>query len=205
MLDKIDWKRFVFNAEITHNTLFGNIRMAEAYHSRWKEVREMKDDFMLLERVIELWNEHYRTPSNRVLLRLYMIMICTRHFRKEVWGLMKDEIKPSLLSKALKGEIMLSQRDVQCTLRKKLLYPTASKATYQDLYFVTGNRMTWKELGPLVDFLWNYDDRLARTHWQNKGYRILYQRCSEAIRKTLGKDGRRAWQLDLKHVFVMTT
>jgi hypothetical protein len=202
-LDKFDWQNFVFDVRVRDITLFGNIQMAEAYRVRWREVKEIKSDFLLIEQVFRLWPEHQGIPENLMTLGQYLIWICVRHFRKDVFGAIKTDIKDQYMSQALNGEIMLSQISMRRVLKKK----SGCEDRWTNpshLYIVTGNRMTFKRLSVLVNFLWDHNDGLHRNHWEHKGYRTLYQRCSDMMTELSGVKVTEIWQQTLKELFILT-
>jgi hypothetical protein len=85
-LDKIDWENFTFQAQVTDHTLFGNVAMAEVYRARWREVKNVQDDFLRVEQIGRWFEDYSRCRSIRHFLLEYLIWICLRHFRREVYS-----------------------------------------------------------------------------------------------------------------------
>ena len=111
-LDKIDWSQFTFQPEITDHVLFGNIHMAEAYRKRWREVKEVTDDFLKVDR-IGRWLEAYgKCRKIRDYLLHFLVQICVGHFRKDVLGSIKSSIREEYRVAAIRGEFMLCQHDL---------------------------------------------------------------------------------------------
>jgi hypothetical protein len=208
-LDKFEWKNFLFQSNVTNLTLFGNVKMGEAYRARWREVKGLKDDFLLIEQVLSMWEEHRHLPQNLAQLVSFLNYVLVRHFRKDVFAALKKDIRPEYLERALQGDIEL------CADRlSQVLNPTCRtsrgrgrgqrQAIPNDLHFVHGNHLRFKDTADFVDFLWYFGDEETRTHWDNKGYRALYQRCCVAIKDISGAGASNTFRLHFRRFFLLT-
>jgi hypothetical protein len=196
-LDKIDWKQFIFRADLPGQMLFGNIHMAEAYWQRWREVREITDDFLKVEQVGQ-WLTTYRRDGRKVdQLTTCLQYLCIRYFRKEVLGSIKKEILEEQVEAAISGQIMLCRHELERIL-------TGEDGEAHRIWTVRGNGMKFKELRKFVDFLWGYGDGVERKHWSDKGYRTLYQRCAVMISGAVNDERAERWKREVKEAFVLT-
>jgi hypothetical protein len=197
-LPKIDWTHFVFRQGLQGQSLFGNVRMAEAYQARWLAVRESKDDFVKIEAIISWLQQHRNVRSVRRILVNQLIYICVRHFRKDVFASIKKSIQPEHWQNAVEGNITLCKINLD-----HILLPTTGQESLQ-YRLATGNKLAYKDLDRFADFLWNFNDGHSRTHWENKSYRMLYQRASKAVTAALGLSRARSFAENLKCHFYRT-
>lgn len=111
-MDKIDWDQFVLKLPFTDHMLFGNVHMAEAYRKRWREMKEVTDDFLKIEQ-IGRWLETYgRCRRIRGFLLHYLVQICIEQFRKNVFRSIKSSIREEYRAAAIRGEFMLCRHDL---------------------------------------------------------------------------------------------
>ncbi len=202
--DKFDWDKFTLKHSIKDLTLFGNIQMAEAYHVRWREIKDIKDDVLIIEHVTGLLADHRHIKENFTLLKRYLIWVCVRHFRKEVFACIKKDIQEEYQTAAMKGDIKLCWWNATTVLKNKPS-PHLPPSDFTHVHLINGNKMTFKHLYDLVDYLWDYNDAMKRTHWEHKGYRALYQRVSRVIKVTFGRRACEKWQGDVKKTFILST
>lgn len=194
--DKIDWDQCTFKAAVTDHMLFGNVHMAQAYRKRWREVKEVTDDFLTIEQ-IDRWLGMYQTCGRiRRWLLNWLVQICIGHFRKDVLGSIKSSIREECRGAAIRGEFMLCQHDL-----RRILQP--DEHGRQEVWLVRGNKMAFKQLGAFVDFLWDYNDGWERKHWDSKGYRVLYQRCVRIVGGVVPREMVRHWKRHVKALFVV--
>ena len=45
-MNKINWKRYTFKADIAERTLFSNIQIIQVYHRKWKKIKEITNNFL---------------------------------------------------------------------------------------------------------------------------------------------------------------
>lgn len=62
---------------------------------------------------------------------------------------------------------------------------------------VSGNKMVYKTLGGVVDFLCDFDDGRERKHWDERVYRVLYRQCTKIIEAWCGGEKGEWFQEDV--------
>lgn len=191
----MDWERFAFRDDLPRRSLFGNIHVAEAYRARWRAVREIKDDFMRVEK-LGRWLERHRTcePASDFLIR-QMAWTCIRHFRKDVLSSIRTSVRPECREGAVEGKFTLCRANLDRIL-------IADGETGQARYrLASGNKMAHKDLDGFIDFLWDFDDKVERKHWRRKGYRMLYERCVKLITASLDANWAASFMRFVKDLF----
>ena len=64
--------------------------------------------------------------------------------------------------------------------------------------------MAFKDLEDFVDTLWDFDDGGSRKHWEERPYRVLYQRCVHLVEAWCGEEESEVFQEQVKILFVTT-
>ena len=171
--------------------------MAEAYRKRWREVKEVTDDFLRMERVGGWLEKYGRCQEIRKVLLYFLIQICIRRYRKDVFASIKGEIRTECRTEAIQGKFMLCQYELE---RIRIDQETGEELA---VWIVRGNKMAYKSLGPFIDFLWDYNDGKERKHWEDKGYRTLYQRSVRIVGRLLNERYRKRFRRNLKQLFIL--
>lgn len=124
------------------------------------------------------WLKTYgAAPLVQFYLLFHMRWMCVRHFRKDALSSIKSSIRPEFRSDAAQGRITLCRENLDMILDDGQRYRLAS-----------GNKMAFKHLDDFVDFLWDFGDGQSRKHWEERGYRVLYQRCVHLIETWCGEE-----------------
>lgn len=193
LMPKIDWEQFTFREELPGRSLFGNVYIAETFMARWQAIREAKDDFMKVETLGKWLNAYGAARYVQSFILFHMRWMCVRHFRKDTLSSIESSIRPEFRSDAAQGRITLCQENLDMILDNGQRYRLAS-----------GNKMAFKDLEGFVDFLWDFDDGRSRKHWEERGYRVLYQRCVRLIETWCGEEESEVFQKQVKLLFVIT-
>ncbi len=190
--DRFDWKGLRLESKYSDHTLFGNVHMERAYYKRWVDLKNIKDDFLLIEK-LGRWLEVAIKLQNRAMRDFIlegMLWVCLEHFRKEVFYSIKESVDPDYLEDALAGQILLCKDNLDRVLVERP-------------HVVDGNRMRFKDAYDFVAFLWEFDDKLERKHWECKGYRLLYRRVLSTLHAHAPRVIRQ-WREELHELFLQT-
>jgi hypothetical protein len=195
MMPKIDWERFTFLEELPGRSLFGNIYIAETFTARWQAIREAKDDFMKVE-MLGRWLKQYGCAATvRKYIIWQMRWICLRHFRKDTLSSIRNSIRAEFRGGAAQGKFTLCKANLD-----KILMAEGRPDT-EPYRLASGNKMAYKDLKEFVDFLWDFKDGRERKHWQERGYRVLYERCARIVEMCCGEDEGEKFRGRVKEVF----
>jgi hypothetical protein len=181
LLPKVDWELMTFQLGLSNEMRYTDLAMHDNYRKQWAGVKDIKDDMKMLD-LIGTWLSLYH--SNAEMLELLLLVACSlivRHFRKDVFRSIKDEIRPEFCEAALNGSIMLCKRSL-----KKVLLPNDDKEKSL-VYTISANRSKVKTIQQLVDLLWDFDDGIPRTSWNNRGFRGIHRRALDVVKKSSGK------------------
>jgi len=99
----------------------------------------------------------------------WMVHICLVQFRLDVISAVKAELKAEEQEEALRGERGLS-------------YEYLNEIMSGGCYLMLGNKTEFKQVSDLRHFLFDFDDGLAREHWEDRPFRVLYRRARTGIR-----------------------
>jgi hypothetical protein len=116
------------------------------------------------------WVGEYR-DNERLCERLvsWMVHICLEQFRLDVMSAVKAEMKVEEQEEAVKG-------------RRGLCYEYIEEIMSEGCYLMSGNKTEFKQVSRLVQFLFDFDDGVAREHWEDRPFRVLYRRAMTGIR-----------------------
>ncbi|KAF5710257.1 hypothetical protein FMUND_9623 [Fusarium mundagurra] len=192
-LDKIDWNTLTFRQPYAPYVMFNNPSMQNVYRARYHQVRDVRIDFIRVNKAYQWMLEFSAVPKCLDLLENYFRELCLCAFRKDVFFHVKSALKPEHLESALSGEIPLCDQSVNDAMLKD----------HQPLQLAQGNRLAVKDIHVLFSWLWkSKDDYFERQGWNEKPYRMLFQQSFHAIKTTRGKAGARKWRQDLKKSFL---
>jgi hypothetical protein len=192
-LEKIDWTTMTFATPHGPYMLFNNPSMQQAYHARYGQIRDVREDFIRISK-IEQWIQQFEgIPTCQSFLEDVLLQICLRTFRKDVFHQIKDLIRKKYREEALAGKVALCWPSVDRILRP----------AFRPAALVSGKRLAVQSIDVLFAWLWGWkDNQFQRNHWNDKPYRLLYQRSFEMIQLVHGKQHARAWKQKLKSSFV---
>ncbi|PNP55221.1 hypothetical protein FNYG_15524 [Fusarium nygamai] len=192
-LDKIDWNTLTFRQPYAPYMMFNNPSMQNVYRARYYQVRDVRIDFIRVNKAYQWMLEFSSIPKCLDLLENYLRELCLCAFRKDVFFHVKSALKPEYLESALSGEIPLCYDSVNNAMLKD----------HQPLQLAQGNRLAVKDIHVLFAWLWkSKDDYFERQGWKEKPYRMLFQQSFHAIKTARGKAGARTWRQDLKRSFL---
>lgn len=166
---RIDWARMQFKSDVTDNVLFGNKTLQGEYMRRGRQARGFFDVSRQLELALDWVSEH--GDNERLCERLvsWMVHICLVQFRLDVMSAVKAEIKVEEQEEAVKGG-------------RGLCYEYIDEIMSEGCYLMSGNKTEFKQVSRLGHFLFDFDDGVAREHWEDRPFRVLYRRARTGIR-----------------------
>jgi hypothetical protein len=192
-LDKIDWNTLTFRQPYAPYMMFNNPSMQNVYRARYHQVRDVRIDFIRVNKTYQCMLEFSAIPKCLDLLENYLRELCLCAFRKDVFFHVKSALKPEYLESALSGQIPLCYESVNNAMLKD----------HQPLQLAQGNRLAVKDIHVLFAWLWkSKDDYFERQGWNEKPYRMLFKQSFHAIKTARGKVGARKWRQDLKRSFL---
>jgi hypothetical protein len=144
-----------------------------------------------VDKIRQLIQQFGEAPRCQDFLERVLVQLCLCAFRKDVFQHIRPLLKKNCVDDALAGHV-------------PLCWPSMNRVLRQGpAYLVTGKRLAVQSIDVLFVWLWEWKDgSFQRQHWQDKPYRLLYQRSYEAIRLVRGKERARAWKQQLKGTFV---
>ncbi|GKU09625.1 unnamed protein product, partial [Fusarium langsethiae] len=192
-LNKIDWNTLTFRQPHAAYMMFNNPSMQNVYRARYHQVRDVRIDFIRVNKAYQ-WMLEFSSISARLnLLERYLRELCLCAFRKDVFFHAKSALKPKYLESALAGEIPLCYHSLNNAMLKD----------HQPLQLAEGNRLAVKNIDVLFAWLWkSKDDHFERQGWEEKPYRMLFQQSFHAIKTIRGKANARKWRQELKRSFL---
>lgn len=191
-LDKIDWHTLTFKPPHAAYMLFDNPSLQAAYHRRYRQIRDVRIDFIRVDRARQWMLEFSAVPGCLAYLRTYLRQLCLCAFRKDVFLPLKPFLKAERVEAALAGEIPLCFDSLGDALDDR----------YR-LQLACGKRLAVQSVDVLFAWLWEWKDgQLERQGWDAKPYRMLYQQSFHAISRAEGKQQARTWRRDLKQSFL---
>ena len=192
-LEKMDWETLTFKAPYAQYMLFNNPSMQTAYHARYGQIRDVRADFITVNKIHQLMEEFGAFPSCQEFLEDVLRQICLCAFRKDVFQHIKHLLKKSYVKEALAGKVALCWPSVNRALQRR----------YGPPHLATGKRLMVQGVEALFAWLWEWkDDHFQRKHWSEKPYRLLYQRSFQIISLIRGKGLAREWKRKLKSTFI---
>jgi hypothetical protein len=192
-LEKVDWETMTFRAPHGQYMLFNNPSMQQAYHARYGQIRDVRDDFIQVNKIQQLMQQFDEIPACLGYLEDVLLQICLCAFRKDVFQQIKPLLKKEHVEEALAGEVFLCWPSVNRVLQPR----------HRPVHLVTGKRLTVQSIDVLFAWLWGWrEDHFQRKHWSEKPYRLLYRRSCETIRLLRGKGHAREWKQKLKSSFI---
>jgi hypothetical protein len=192
-LDKIDWVTFTFRQPHAPYMMFNNPSMQAAYHARYRQVRDVRVDFIRMDKARQWMIEFSAVPTCLDLLEKYLRQLCLCAFRKDVFTYIKSVLHPDHAEAALAGEIPLCYDSVEKALKEPHRPPQLAH----------GHRLAVKNIDVLFAWLWEWKDgQFERKGWDDKPYRMLYRQSFYAVKTARGKANARAWRQEVKKSFV---
>ena len=192
-LEKVDWETMTFKAAHSQYMLFNNISMQSAYHARYSQVRDVRDDFIRVSKIQALLQEFQASPQCQDFLQDMLRQLCLCVFRKDVFQHIRHIVKKGSLEEALAGRVPLCWASVRAALQPR----------HRTLTLVSGKRLAVQSIEVLFAWLWGWRDScFKRNHWGDKPYRLLFQRSYEVISLVRGREAAQEWRQKLRELFI---
>ncbi|KJK87933.1 hypothetical protein H633G_08218 [Metarhizium anisopliae BRIP 53284] len=118
-LDKVDWATFTFRQPHAAYMMFNNPSMQAAYHSRYRQIRDVRIDFIRVDKARQWMADFSSVPGCLDLLETYLRQLCLCAFRKDVFTHIKPVLHPEQMEAALSGEIPLCYESVEKALKDR--------------------------------------------------------------------------------------
>jgi hypothetical protein len=182
-----------FKAPHGQYMLFNNPSMQQAYHARYSQIRDVREDFIRVNKIQQLMQQFEGIPECQEFLEDVLQQICLCAFRKDVFQHIKRLVKKECVEEALAGKVPLCWSSVNRILRPR----------HSPTHLVKGKRLGVQSIDVLFAWLWEWkSDQFQRKGWSEKPYRLLYRRSFETITLMRGKHHAREWKRKLKSSFV---
>ncbi|PVH90385.1 hypothetical protein DM02DRAFT_547899, partial [Periconia macrospinosa] len=194
-MDKIDWETMTFRQPFAQYMMFNNPSMQSAYHARYSQIRDVRIDFIRVDKARQWMTEFSAVPACLDLLEEYLEQLCLCAFRKDVFSFIRHLLHKDYVKAALAGQIPLCWPSVNQALKSK----------HQPPKLAMGNRLAVKSIEVIFSWLWEWKDRqFERRGWNDKPYRMLYQQSCSIVELIRGKHQARAWRKKLKITFLQS-
>jgi hypothetical protein len=194
-LDKINWGMMVFCQPAAQYMQFNNPSLQAAYHARYSQVWDVQVDFIRISQIHQWMTEFSSILTCQEYLQKYLRQLCLRAFRKDVFTQIKPLLNKESSTAALAGEVPLCWPSLE----------NALQAQFRPPHIASGNRMAVKYIDVLFTWLWEWrDGQFEQKGWDNKPYRLLYQRSFKIITLIQGKDAACEWKQSLKASFIQS-
>jgi hypothetical protein len=192
-LEKVDWETMTFKAVHSQYMVFNTTSMQTAYRARYGQIRDVQADFIRVSKIQGLLQQFKDSPPCRDYLQEVLQQLCLCAFRKDVFQHIKGLLKKDMVEKALAGEVALCGPSVKEALRPR----------YRSLNLVSGKRLAVQSIEVLFAWLWGWkESHFTRKHWEDKPYRLLFQRSFEIISLVHGKEAAQDWRAQLRGLFI---
>ena len=192
-LDRIDWNTLTFRHPHGAYTMFNNPSMQATYHARYGQVRDVRLDFIRMDKARQWMVEFSPVPASLNFLEKYLRQLCLCAFRKDVFRHIKSVLDPETAEAALAGEVALCYTTIKAALKKE----------YRPPKLAHGIRLGVKSMDVLFSWLWEWNDgQFERKGWDEKPYRMLFRQSYYAVDATQGKAGAHTFRQELKKSFV---
>jgi hypothetical protein len=192
-LDKIDWTTLTFKQPHAAYMMFHNPSMQAAYRARYRQIRDVRIDFIRLDKARQWMIEFSSVPDCLQLLEKYLRQLCSCAFRKAVFTHIKSALHADHMEAALLGEVPLCYDSVCDALAERHRPPQLAY----------GHRLAVKNIDVLYAWLWEWKDgQFERKGWNDKPYCMLFQQSFHATKTSRGIYGARKWRQELKKSFL---
>lgn len=191
-MDKVDWETMTFRQPFAQYMMFNNPSMQAAYHARYGQVRDVRIDFIRVDKVHQWMMEFSAVPTCLNFLEKYLRQVCLCAFRKDVFSYIRSSLHKDYAEEALAGRVGLCWPSVNRVMKDR----------HRPAQLAGGNRLAVKSIEVLFAWLWEWKDGYyERKGWNEKPYRMLYQKSFDTITLTRGKHRGREWKKGLKESF----
>ncbi|KAF2844278.1 hypothetical protein T440DRAFT_525778 [Plenodomus tracheiphilus IPT5] len=182
--------------------LVGNLLLHQEYKRRWRAVKDLRDVFVRFNQAEGWYTQHQmaRQPGVRRMWLEYLHALNLEQFDADVWKAMLAAHKrhPELSPATADSVDPISY----CYRGMRQLFLVDGRETPPHL--VTGNKIRHRNVGELLNFLFQWGEKEKRVGWGSKPYRLILQKTYEMIEGRLGHGAARQW-LDEYFVLVRLT
>ncbi|KAI8931113.1 hypothetical protein NX059_012123 [Plenodomus lindquistii] len=190
-LPKMNWAILRFAPPHGENMLVGNLLLHQEYKRRWRAVKDLRDVFVRFNQAEGWYTQHQMAhqPGVRRMWLEYLHALNLEQFDADVWKAMLAAHKrhPELSPAAAESGVPISY----CYRGMRKLFLVDGRVTPPHL--VTGNKIRYRTVGELLDFLFQWGDKEKRVGWGSKPYRLILQKTYEMIERRLGHGAARQW------------
>ena len=186
-----DWNQLRFRPQFADQVLFGSNVLHGQYIRRRAELQAFFDSIQRVEMAMGWLGQYEQFTNIRDRLISWMVHVCLLQFRLDILHWVKRDIREDQRAEALKGERPFSMQYFREVLIDKM-------------YLISGNRCDIKSVSTLAHFLFDFDDGLPRTHWEDLPFRKLYRRVLLELRMRdveVSSDGSRGLEADFQQRF----
>lgn len=136
--------------------------------------------------------EFSAVPTCLNFLEKYLRQVCLYAFRKDIFSYIRFSLYKDHAEEALASRVSLCWPSVNRVMKDR----------HRPTQLAGGNRLAVKSIEVLFAWLWEWKDRYyERKGWNEKPYRMLYQKSFNTIILTRGKHRGREWKKGLKESF----
>ncbi|KIX92236.1 uncharacterized protein Z520_11982 [Fonsecaea multimorphosa CBS 102226] len=122
-LDKIDWNTLTFRQPHAAHMMFNNPSIQAAYHARYGQVRDVRLDFIRMDKARQWIIEFSGVPACLDFLEKYLRQLYLCAFRKDVFRHIKSVLDPEKAEAALAGKVPLYYASIKKALKEKYRPP----------------------------------------------------------------------------------
>lgn len=152
--------------------------MQSAYRAQYGQVRDVRLDYIRMDRARQWMIEFSAAPSCLDLMETYLRQLCLCVFRKDVFAHVKCALHPDTMAAALAGEVPLCYPSIQQAFKKE----------YRPHQLAHGHRLAVKGVDVLFSWLWEWKDgQFERKGWSDKPFRMLFRQSFYAIATARGQ------------------
>jgi hypothetical protein len=200
LLPKVDWSSMTFETELSRKMVYHNRVLRDSHRKQWQTVRDTKDDLGILEFIGDLFIQYGTNDSCRYSLKVILVALLLRRFRKDVFQSLEKDIRPEFRAEALAGQVSLCQSSLE-----KVLLPQQHDRDLASINVVCSNRSKLRTVASVANLFWDFDDGYVRTNWAQRSYRLLYQRALVLVRIACGEETAAELQDLTKRLFIAHT
>lgn len=160
-----DWSRLRFSPHYTDRVLFGNSILHGQYLRHRAELQDFLSSIQKLEMALGWLKQHNQNPAIRSRLKSWIVHICLQQFRSDILHRVRKSVREHKIEEALKGEQPFCMQYFREIMVEKL-------------HVISGNRCEIKIVSDLAHLLFDFDDGLLRTHWEDLPFRKIYRRAT---------------------------
>lgn len=181
----IDYNTMTFRTELTHCIGFDTLPMLGQFKRTFYSTAGFWQDTLVIAHAEQWLTQFSAEPVKTQMIAELFRQICLRAFRRDVYATVKQDITKALRGQALRGNYPLTESTLQA-----VFHPAAPPIT-----FAVAKNQRIRYYSQLFQTLWGNNDCLERGSWADRaGYRVLYQKCDEALTRIIGPQVATQWR-----------